>query len=54
MKEKEATGPVPGGRVKEKMPLALYLGEGDGRRRVKRLRKSATMSADVFCRITAA
>ena len=37
----------------EKESLALFLKRGDRRKRVKRPRKSAAMSVDVFCRIVA-
>ena len=43
---------LEGARGKEL--LVLYLERGDRRRRVKWSRKSAVMSADVFCRSTAA
>ena len=42
------------GGARGKELLVLYLERGDRRRRVKRSRKSAEMSADVFCRNTAA
>ena len=37
----------------EKESPALFLERGDRRKRVKRPRKSAAMSVDVFCRIAA-
>ena len=54
-KEKEAVLAAGGESRKgaEKESLALFLERGDRRKRVKRPRKSAAMSVDVFCRIAA-
>ena len=54
-KEKEA-GSAAGEESQkgaEKESPALFLERGDRRKRVKRPRKSAAMSVDVFCRIAA-